>query len=240
MQKLIVKTLEQRGKTRALDRRFNLNSQNFLDIQVGLESQAFRYPVNLLFLDYKPIKSTILPWKWISTAIICALLTTLFTTLFVLPIEKLPLPALIANKNIDLSTILSLWLKPALACSSILMLISILASLRKIQKFIVLKTRCGQVPLVKFLDGVPNDNEVQNFVKEVQQRIAQVTKDCKHNMDDILAAELTGLRDLMEHRIVTAKVYNQAKQKLMEIHASLDRKVINKSKKQKLDLVQYH
>ena len=55
MQKLIVKILEQKGHQRGLDRRFKLDSQNFVDVQLGLQFQNFRYPVNLLFLDDEPV-----------------------------------------------------------------------------------------------------------------------------------------------------------------------------------------
>jgi len=65
-----------------------------------------------------------------------------------------------------------------------------------------------------------------NFIREVQPRITQVSKDTKHNLEDILSAELAGLRDLKKHKILNEEEYNQAKQCLMKTHATLDQQTI--------------
>ena len=90
MQKLIVKILEQKGHHRGLDRRFKLDSQNFVDVQLGLKFQNFRYPVNLLFLDDEPVESTILPWKWIFISVFLNLMTLALASLYALPINDSP------------------------------------------------------------------------------------------------------------------------------------------------------
>jgi len=234
MQKLIVKTLEQKGHNRDLDRRFKLDSQNFVDVQLGLKFQNFRYPVNLLFLDEKPVESTILPWKWILISLFLTLTTLALAGLYILPINDWPFAAYVTQYSAELSR----WIKPLLAGSAILMLLSILLSRRKIQRFIVLNTKYGQAPLISFLQDSPSKNEVQNFIREIRHRIVKVNKDCKHNMEEILSAELTGLRNLREHSVLAEKEYKLAKKRIMNKHATLDREEINKSRKQKLSLAQ--
>ncbi len=235
MQKLIVKILEQKSHHRGLDRRFKLDSQNFVDVQLGLKFQNFRYPVNLLFLDDKPVETTILPWKWIFISVFLTLITLVLASLYALPINDLPYARYVTQYSAEVSR----WTKPLLAGTAILMLISILLSRRKTQRFIALNTKHGQVPLLTFLQDSPSKNEVQNFIREIRHRIAQVNKNCKHNMEELLSAELTGLRDLHDHKVLTDKEYKLAKKRIMNKHAALGPEDINKSRKQKLSLAQY-
>jgi len=235
MQKLIVKILEQKGHHRGLDRRFKLDSQNFVDVQLGLKFQNFRYPVNLLFLDDEPVESTILPWKWIFISVFLTLMTLALASLYVLPINDSPFADYLTQYSAEISR----WIEPVLAGSAVLMLVSILLSRRKTQKFIALNTKYGQVPLLKFLRNSPSNTEVLHFVREIRHRIAQVNKNCKHNMDEILSAELTGLRNLQDHKVLTEKEYKLAKKRIMKKHAALGPEEINKSRKQKLSLAQY-
>ena len=235
MQKLIVKILEQKSHHRGLDRRFKLDSQNFVDVQLGLKFQNFRYPVNLLFLDDKPIESTILPWKWIFISVFLTFITLALAGLYFLPINDMPYASYISQYSAEITR----WIQPVLAGSAILMLISILFSRRKTQRFIALNTKHGQVPLLKFLQNSPSNNEVHNFIREIRHRITQANKNCKHNMEDLLSAELTGLRDLYDHKVLTDKEYKLAKKRIMNKHATLDPEEINKSRKQKLSLAQH-
>ena len=235
MQKLIVKILEQKSHHRGLDRRFKLDSQNFVDVQLGLKFQNFRYPVNLLFLDDKPVESTILPWKWIFISVFLTLITLALAGLYILPINELPYADYVAQYSAEISR----WTKPVLAGSTVLMLISILLVRRKTQRFIALNTKHGQVPLLKFLQDSPGKNEAQNFIREIRHRIAQVNKNRKHNMEDLLSAELTGLRNLRDHKVLTEKEYKLAKKRIMKKHAALGPEEISKSGKQKLSMAQY-
>ena len=235
MQKLIVKILEQKSHHRGLDRRFKLDSQNFVDVQLGLKFQNFRYPVNLLFLDDKPIESTILPWKWIFISVFLTFITLALAGLYFLPINNMPYASYISQYSAEITQ----WIKPVLAGSAILMLVSILLSRRKTQRFIALNTKHGQVPLLKFLQNSPSNNEVHNFIREIRHRITQVNKNCKHNMEDLLSAELTGLRDLHDHKVLTDKEYKLAKKRIMNKHATLDPEEAKQSRKQKLSLAQY-
>lgn len=232
MQKLIVKTLEQKGHTRSLDRRFNINSQNQVDVQIGLMDQAFRYPVNLLFLDNTPVASTVVSWKWILSSIFFTLFTLGLAYLYSLPAGQLPLP--------EMTVQLVKWIRPAMAGSILLTLISILVSIRKTQAYISLYTENSKVPLIRFLKDVPDKNAVYDFIKEIQVRSVQAKKNCKHNQEQILSAEMSGLRNLREHQVLSSSEYKRAKQNLMKAHETIDREAVNKSKKEKLSIVQHH
>lgn len=235
MQKLIAKTLEQRGRNSSLDRRFQINAQNFLDIQVGLKTQAFRYPINILLLDARSVETKELAWNWILASCLLCMLTLAFAYLYVVPLNTIAVPQQITG---ILNTI-SPWKTELLAIITCLMLMSILISMRKTQRFTELKTRYGQIAVVRFLKDIPNKTAVDEFIREIRHRQEQLTKKTRHNEEKLLSAELEGLRNLRDHKIVSDKAYTTAKQTIMKIHATLDRDAINKSKKKKLGIAQY-
>lgn len=235
MQKLIAKTLEQQERSGYLGRRFNINAQNFIDIQIGLKTQAFRYPVNILFLDPAPAEKTVFAWKWIFTSMLFALLTLLFAYLYITPANMVP----VAEQYASYLDLINPWKTESLAGSTVLMLIAVLISKRKTQKFIILKSRYGQVPVVKFFKDMPDKQSVNDFIREIRHRSEQMVKKSKRNAEEILSAELEGLRNLRDHKIISDKEYDKAKQTIMKKHASLDRNAINKSRKNKLEIAQY-
>jgi hypothetical protein len=236
MQKLIAKTLEQQGRNGCLGRRFNINAQNFIDIQIGLKNQAFRYPVNIMFLDPRPHDTTVLPWKWIVIAIVLTFITAALAYVYIIPLNMASIP----DQYADVYNILKQWKTETLSTATVFMLVAILASLRKTQKFVILKTRYGQVAVVKFLKDVPNKQALDEFIRDIRFRSEQLTKKSKHNAEEILSAELDGLRNLRDHKIIGDADYNKAKKVIMKKHASLDRDAINKSRKNKLEIAQYH
>ncbi len=81
----------------------------------------------------------------------------------------------------------------------------------------VFVSRHSKVPLVRFYNGLPNKKVFKQFIKVVQTEGQRRFEHLKLNLQQQRAGELKTIRRVLEQGGITAKQYDHAKNKLLNL-----------------------
>ncbi len=103
------------------------------------------------------------------------------------------------------------------AAAIILTLISLIIFMVYTRHDKVFVSRHSKVPLVRFYNGLPNKKVFKQFIKVVQTEGQRRFEHLKLNLQQQRAGELKTIRRVLEQGGITAKQYDHAKNKLLNL-----------------------
>lgn len=158
--------------------------------------------VSLLFLNKKWKRKFHIEWKWLILSVVLGVLCA--GSHFTIEMMQLTLKfKYAASVTVILATLCVIFLA---------------TFFYKIQNSLVFYSRNSKMPLFELFHNSPNKAEYNRFLELVGVLTAKQYEKIILPPDKLLAAELAEIRRLKDSNIVTEKVYNQARQRLLSSH----------------------
>jgi len=171
-------------------------------IQEQSKLSSRKYWINLGNLKYKPKRCVFVTWRWLSTAVISALISAL--AFDYISTSNLP------NKSFVLTVIL-MGCALAVACSLWLFF-------RQIRYRHVYYSRTGKVPFLELIPNQPSRDKFLRF-KEIMQEHMRLGRNKGVIPEDALAREMREHRRLNQSGVISDTQYACAKEKILRGHS---------------------
>lgn len=202
----ITAELLQTSKLRECQKLFRIFDHKYLNVN-EINAGKFRsFTLVLMSLDDKPTARWIIRLRYLLLAVLCFILASMVMTL----IHR----AYAFFSNPYLYSVVAL-----LVTAGAILLVYTYKSARHVLQF---KSKHGQVAVVELLYNNPDKARFRQLAGEISRNIKQCQTQNYYTDAQVLAAELSEHRRLRNEGILSDKVYQQAKQHILDLHSPSD------------------